>query len=248
MKVKSYFLFIALLIASIYTQANTFTQANEAYNHHQYAQAITLYTQCVNQGYHDADLYYNLGNAYYKNDQIGLSILWYERALRLNPTNEDIIHNLAFANEHIIDKTDNQPLLIQKWANGILHLFSANEWAVCSIILSLLTCLCILLILIGKSSSWRMQGLVLSIVFGILMATSIVLACISNRQSQARNKIIVTAMSVVVKSTPDDSGTDLFTVHEGIKATITDHTAEWIEVKFPNDEKGWIKADNAEII
>ncbi len=248
MKVKNYFLFIALLIASIYTRANTFTQANKAYNQHQYTQAIALYTQCVNQGYHDADLYYNLGNAYYKNDQIGLSILWYERALRLAPANEDIIHNLAFANEHIIDKTDTHPLLIQRWANSILHLFSANGWAVCSIIMAIFTCLCILLVLIGKSASWRMHGLILSIICGTLMIFAIMLACISNRQSLARNKIIVTAMSVVVKSTPDASGTSLFTVHEGIKATITDHTAGWIEVKFPNNEKGWIEAENAEVI
>ncbi|MBO4581028.1 MAG: tetratricopeptide repeat protein [Bacteroidales bacterium] len=245
---KKYLFCIILAISVIQIQANTFEQANQAYNKKNYEQAVELYTQCAEQGYSDAALYYNLGNAHFKADHLSQAILWYERALRLEPSNEDIIHNLAFANQQITDKIDSEPFFLKVWGEKLLHLFSSNGWAIMSVIMSLLTCLSITIIFIGKQASRRMQGLVLSVVFGILMICSIIFARIGYQQLHAKDKVIITAMSVTVKSTPDASGTDLFTVHEGLKASITDKTAGWIEVKFPNGEKGWIQQSDAEVI
>ncbi|MBP5413284.1 MAG: tetratricopeptide repeat protein [Bacteroidales bacterium] len=245
---KKYLICTLLAISVLQINANTFEQANQAYNKKDYEQAVALYTQCVEQGYSNATLYYNLGNAHFKADHLSQAILWYERALRIDPSNEDIIHNLAFANQQIIDKIDSEPFFLYVWGNKILHLFSSNGWAITAIIMSLLTSISIALIFIGKRASWRIRGLVFSIICGILMICSIIFAWIGYRQLHANNEVIVTAMSVTVKSTPDASGTDLFTVHEGLKAIITDKTAGWIEVKFPNDEKGWIPQSDAEII
>lgn len=243
--------FVALFIILIYKGfvfGNDFQEGNEAYNNKDFKTAINLYENCVNQGVANPILFFNLGNAYFKNENLGKAILWYERALRLEPNNEDIIHNLAFANTQIVDKVNNDVFWIEQFFNKILFLFSTRSWAFLSIIFVFLTCFCIAILLIAKQSKMRMFFFFSTITFLILFIISIIIASISYKQTTNNDKIIVTKLSVVVKSTPDSSGTTLFTVHEGIKGIITDKTDKWIEVKFPNDEKGWIESTSAEII
>ena len=143
--------FVALFIILIYNGfvfGNDFQEGNEAYNNKDFKTAIKLYENCVNQGVANPILFFNLGNAYFKNENLGKAILWYERALRLEPNNEDIIHNLAFANTQIVDKVNNDVFWIEQFFNKILFLFSTRSWAFLSIIFVFLTCFCIAIYLL----------------------------------------------------------------------------------------------------
>lgn len=248
-KMKKLVIIISIVFSVHSLLAGNFELGNKAYNQKDYTQAIHYYQLCIQDGYQDAILYYNLGNAYFKNNNLGLSILWYERALKLDPGNEDIQHNLAFANNQTIDKIyQSEEFFLTRWWKGLLHAGSAKTWSIWSIVFCVFTCVFIAFILIAKRANWRVASFFLAISLGICMIFSIVFAIINKKEATSHNELIVTQLNVVIKSTPDISGTDLFSVHEGIKAKITDQTKGWYEVKFPNNEKGWIQAENVEVI
>lgn len=226
-----------------------FQKANEAYIKKDYATAIQLYETIVETGNVNADLYYNLGNAYLKNEQLAQSILYYERALRLNPTNKDIIHNIAFANQKIIDDMEVMPeLIVLKWMHNFHSLFSSNTWAVIAFICCVAMFVVGGLMLVSRIHKRRIYLLFVSLIFFVFLAASITFSILQYQQFNRSNEAIITQISVVVKSMPDQSGTDLFTVHEGLKVKISDKVGKWVEVVFPNGNKGWIENSDLEII
>jgi tetratricopeptide (TPR) repeat protein len=224
-----------------------FLKANEAYNQKDYADAVALYEEVIKEGYADAILYYNLGNACFKDNQLAKSLLWYERALRLDPSNEDIQHNIAFANQQTTDNISVPPeFFLRTVVNTLCHLFSVDVWAVCSIFLLVIICLCVALMLVF--SRWRIGLFFTTCILFLLMVLSITFAALQMKQIHRKDEAIVMRKILTVKSTPDTSGTDLFTVHEGIKVWITDKAGKWIEVRFANGDKGWITKDAIEVI
>jgi len=246
---------IILLILSIFylervaAQDSLFKEANGLYNKKEYEKAIASYQQLIDKGYQDAVLYYNLGNAHFKSGQIGFAVLWYERALRLSPNNKDIQYNLAFANQQTIDNIESiPPFFLKIWLLTVQNLFSAKQWAVMSIVLCSLLAFCILLIFL--ISGYRLRMLFFSFACLTLIATviSIVFAVLQTNQASRTDEGIVIQSSLTVKSTPDNSGTDLFTVHEGAKVTITDNAGEWVEVQFNNGNKGWVLLEDVAVI
>ena len=243
------FLFALLYSTQIQAQDSLFKQANERYNKKEYEAAISTYQQLIDSGYSDAVLYYNLGNAYFKSNQIGYAVLWYERALRLAPNNEDIRHNLAFANQQTIDNIEAlPPFFLTTWRLAVQNLFSAKGWAVLSIVLCIVLVCCILLIFLISGYRLRMMFFSLSCLSLIAMVLSIVFAGLQTSNLNRTDEGIVIQSSVTLKSTPDSSGTDLFTVHEGAKVEITDQAGEWVEVRFSNGGKGWMLAEDMEKI
>jgi tetratricopeptide (TPR) repeat protein len=240
---------IFILSSTIVLANDTFEKANEAYNQKDYVNAILQYETLVKEGYKDAMLYYNLGNAYYKDNQLAKSLLWYERALRLNPGKEDIKHNIAFVNQQTIDRIEVQPeFFLKTWFHGIRDLFTIQLWAIISIVLVGFGCLCIGLLLILSSPRWRMSLFIMACIVFVLGIGSIIFACLQKNNINRDDEAIIMQKIITVKSMPDMSGTDLFTVHEGIKIQITDKAGNWIEVRFSNGNKGWIKEDAVEII
>ena len=230
-------------------QDSLFKRANEQYNQKDYASAVASYLQLIDKGYQDAVLYYDLGNAYFKSDQIGYAILWYERALRLSPSNKDIQYNLAFANQQTIDNIESlPPFFLKTWILVVQNLFSAKGWAVLSIVLCAVLVGCILLIFLISSYRLRMMFFSLACLNLIAMLLSIVFAVLQTNNLNRTDEGIVIQSSVTLKSTPDNSGNDLFTVHEGAKIIITDNSDPWIEVQFANGNKGWMLLDDVERI
>ena len=241
--------FSILCSAQLAAQDSLFKQANKQYNQKDYENAIASYHQLIDKGYQDAVLYYNLGNAYFKSDQIGNAILWYERALRLSPNNNDIAYNLAFANQQTIDNIETiPPFFLKAWMLAVQNLFSAKEWAIVSIVLCIVLVCCILLIFLISSYRLRMTFFTFACLSLAATIVSIVFASMQTTNRNRTDEGIVTQSSVTLKSTPDNSGTDLFTVHEGTKITITDNAGEWVEVQFNNGNKGWMLEDDLEII
>ncbi|MDR2409027.1 MAG: tetratricopeptide repeat protein [Bacteroidales bacterium] len=243
-------LLLAFLFSSIAVWGNeTFQKANEAYNQKDYLNAILQYEALIKEGYKDAILYYNLGNACYKDNQLAKSLLWYERALRLNPGNEDIKHNIAFVNQQTIDNMEAQPeFFLRTWLHAVRDFFTVQLWAIISIVCIAVGCICIGLLLILSSSRWRMGLFVVACIVFVFGIGSVVFACLQKNNVNRTDEAIIMQKIVTIKSMPDMSGTDLFTVHEGMKIQITDKAGNWIEIRFANGNKGWIKEDAVEII
>lgn len=242
---------ILLATISISTQAQTdslFVQANEAYAAGNYRDAIEQYTQTAQSG-EAAELYYNLGNAYYKTGEIGLAILNYERALRIKPFYSDAKYNLKIARNRIIDKEDEtQVFFISKWISSLMNLLPSPIWTWISIGLFLAFLVLMFVFAFGKSIGWRKFGFQTAIVFLFLSIVGFTFAGIThNKQIQRRDAIVMTEI-VTVKSSPDKSGTDLFVLHEGIKVTIQETLGEWCEIKFGNGNVGWIRLSTLERI
>jgi len=218
-----------------------FEKGNAAYAKAQYQQAEKSYQQIIDNGYESAAVYFNLGNAYYKTGDIPSALLYYEKAHKLAPGDEDISFNIRFANSKTSDKVEPAPefFATQWWHNFILF-YSASTLATLSIIFILLGFGVLILYLFTASILLKKA----SFFTGVIMAfVGIVMVFIINRQItyfSNHHQAIIFSSTVTVKSTPDASAKPLFVVHEGTKVTIMQTNNSWIEVELPNGNAGWI--------
>ena len=221
--------------------ALTLEEANEAYKNGDYVNAATLYEQLLKEGT-APELYYNLGNAYYKQNEIGKSILNYERALRLQPFYEDAKYNLAIARERIVDNVeDTQNSFLIVWVNSLISLLNSNSWAYISIGCCVFMVICLLLFAFSRRMLWRKMAFNIAWIALLVCLFSGVFSGVWYHRYNARSAAIVMQGVATVKSSPDASGTDLFIIHEGIKVTIKDQLGEWNEIVLPNGHRGWIE-------
>ena len=255
--IKSLFILFIFFISSLVVTANAMKdsaivymqQANEAYQLNQYEDAISLYLEVVDLQFESAILYYNLGNAYYKSGNPAQALLWYERALRLSPNNEDIVHNISFVQQKLIDKIEVLPeLFIAKWWNSCSKLLTGNQWAIGSIVACALLVLCLLFILLIRISWLRSTSILIAILALIFTIFSIIFSKKETSRYVQHPEGIIMNQVVNVKSTPTEKSSDLFVIHSGLKVSITDQLNEWVEIRLPNGEKGWILASMMEEI
>jgi len=219
--------------------------ANKAYSDGIYTDAVSLYTQVVESGFQAPELYYNLGNSYFKQNDYPHAILWYERAKRLDPSNENINFNLNVANSKIADKIDPLPLLFYiKWYRGLVNLFSINAWAVQSIVFLVLALSCITLYIVSRRMSIRKTGFWTAMVFLLLTVFTVLFSVSGYIRVNSLHEGIVFDPTVTVKSSPDKTSIDLFVLHEGTKVQLLDKIGDWYEVRIANGSVGWLP-DNA---
>jgi tetratricopeptide (TPR) repeat protein len=224
----------------------TFEQANAAYADGRYEDAAAGYEALLAEA-PDATLYYNLGNARYKQGELAQAILNYERALRLKPNYKDAKYNLVFAQSRITDNIAEQDFFLLAWTRAVRNFLSEHTWWVLSIMLFILALVGLLLFLLGREPWLRKTAfhtawiaLLFSLIAG-LNAGSL------HQRDTLRNEAIITQGIVNAKSSPDRSGTDLFTVHEGTKVTIRETLGEWSNVRVGSNE-GWIRSSCLERI
>ena len=250
---KIFFLSVLFLLSFFVVHAETAQQtmqhANEAYQQQKYEDAVDLYLQIANAGNEGSVLFYNLGNAYYKTEDLSHALLWYERALRLDPRNEDIKHNIAFVNRQLVDRIEVLPeLFITRWWNALSKSVTSNTWAMLSIIFCSLMFLSVALILVGRRPWLRSLGLATTIVSLLLSVFSVIFAHKEAVRYEKFPEAIVMQPVLNAKSTPNATGNDLFVIHEGLKVGVADRLNDWYEIKLPNGEKGWVPASGVEII
>lgn len=231
-------------------QMNTVADsAAAAYSRGEYEQALQLYDSVYQQGYGSAALYYNLGNSFFKSNEIAAAILFYERAVRLNPGNEDIKNNLMMARQLTMDKIEKVPQLFYiRWWNTIKENKSSDDWAMMMVVafFSVIVAATVFLvsgrILIRKVAFYAGILLIVFTIFTAVFATQ-------QYHTQTNNKEgIIFNPSVTVKGSPDKQSVDLFVIHEGTKVYIKDKVGEWYEIKIDNGSVGWIPTDVLEII
>jgi len=254
MKLKTHI--ISLIIILIFSQQafaqeqeEKFRQGAEYFSNGSFEKALDVWTSLYKTGYRSAELNYNIGNAYFKMNNIPGSILYYERASLLKPADEDIKYNHQIARTLVVDRFEEIPVLFfVSWYNFMSLVLPSNTWARISIATFIL-CL-IFLSLYFYSSKYRLK------VLGFWLALLMVIVSLSSLALTIRNKnLVYNSREAIIfsplvngKSSPDNSGTDLFLLHEGTKVTVEDEVGEWFEVRLSDGNKGWIPSNSLEII
>lgn len=223
--------------------------ANAAYKQGAYQKALMLYDSVYQMGFHSADLYYNMANSYFKTDEIPRAILFYERALKLDPGNEDIRQNLAMAQELTMDKIEKVPeLFYQKWWRNIRNKASADEWSKAGIITFILFLALLAFFLLSGRVWIKKMTFYSGIVVFLIMVFSFIFAVKQHNNLVREQDAIIFKPSVTVKSSPDQNSVDLFVIHEGTKVYILDRLGEWYEIRIDNGSVGWIRQQTVEVI
>lgn len=196
------------------------------------------------------ELYYNLGNAYFKSGDYPHAILYYERTLKISPSFEDARINLDFANSLIRDKIDAVPeFVLKSWARKVCYLMPSDFWALISIVLFAAALALFLVFRLGASRGLRRTGFYCSIVALILSASSFGMARWQRNSYLKADGAIVMKPVASVKSSPSrDSSKDLFVLHEGTKVTVLDTVGEWKNISLSDGRQGWIEESDMEMI
>lgn len=226
-----------------------FEQANQFYRTGDYKNAVELYEKIIAHGYETPDLYFNLGNAYYKLDNLPASILNYERAKKLSPLDEDINFNLKLVNLKVVDKIEPLPqLFFVEWWISIKNIFSADKWGMLGIGSLWLSIFLWVFFRISRKSIIRRLTFFIGSFFILLSILAVFLSYQQYQNESTHNFAIVFSPSVAVKSSPDERGTDLFILHEGVKIEIMDAVGNWKKFKLADGKVGWIPEEAIEII
>ena len=218
--------------------ATFFAQANEQYAQGNYEEAVSLYKQCEPS----AEVYYNLGNALFKQGDLSHAILAYERSLRLDPRDKDCKHNLAFAQAQIIDNVEDNEFFLSSWAKTLRNQLPCGTWFIISVIFWCLMLVGVVLFTLNsKLSTLHLKRLAFHIswIFLLFAIVAGLNAFSLHRRDTLRSEAIITQGIVNVKASPDRSGTELFTLHEGTKVTIHETLGEWVNIHVGNNV-GWL--------
>lgn len=224
-------------------------KANTAYSNSDYAKAVDYYTAIVEQGKHSSKLYYNLGNSWYKQNRLGKAILNYNKALLLDPGDEDTRYNLAMANARIVDKIDSVPeFFFKTWMRDLAMFFGSNSWAVLGLIFLAMALGGVILWLLADTLAFRKLGFYGGIFCLILFLTSTVFANFQRKRILYDREAIVMNLVAPVKSSPGSGSKDLFVLHEGTKVKVLERLDGWAEILLSDGNKGWVLESAIETI
>ncbi|MCC8035456.1 MAG: tetratricopeptide repeat protein [Rikenellaceae bacterium] len=224
-------------------------RANGAYVQGDYELAAIIYDSIRTEGYVSSKLYYNLGNAYFKLGRTGLSILNYNRALKISPSDPDTRHNLKIAETHAKDKIEAVPVFFMRsWIRSWRQSMSSDGWAVMSLVMFAAAMGLILLYLLSRRLSARKAGFYGALAALILAFVSVIFAAGQKNDMLDSGEAIVLASAVPVKSSPDNASKDIFIVHEGTKVFTGERLNHWVEITLADGNKGWILESAIEVI
>ena len=251
-KAKAFgFSFVLLILMLMPLSANAITKQNadDEYAKGNYQQAIKDYQEILKTGV-SSEIYYNLGNAYYRTDNITQALLAYERALQLSPGDNDIRFNLQYARSKTIDKiTPETEMFFVTWYHSLVNFTSVDRWANTAIVSIVMALLLILVFLFAPQMWARKSGFYGSAAFLLLFAFANLFAFQQKHELETKQGAIVIAPTVNVKKTPAASGTDVFVIHEGTRVDITDRgMKQWRGIKLADGREGWLKTSQIEEI
>jgi tetratricopeptide (TPR) repeat protein len=244
-----FILFGACAQAQSDSQQSLLTKAAASYSKGKYTEAVSLYETAAKRFGSDEKLYYNLGNAYYKSNRMAPAILSYERALRLNPGDSDARFNLDMCNARIVDQINPVgTFLLVRWFRSIGTHFSSNGWAICSILCFVLLMLCVSAYFLARLRWLKKIGFFGAILFLMLSVLGFVYSAQASERINHPNEAILFNLSVTVKSSPDQSGTDLFVIHEGCKMVVRSVLGDWTEIELKDGNVGWLPSKDIQLI
>ncbi|WP_418982062.1 SH3 domain-containing protein [Alistipes sp.] len=231
------------------TPERLWDEAGTAYINGNYHGAVEAYEELASRGLSSAKLFYNLGNAYFKEDRIGKAVLYYRRALRLAPGSDDIRYNLSVVEARTKDNIEQIPeFFLTEWMRGVRRTMSCTAWSVLSLAALALALALFLVFLLAQRLTLRKAGFYGTLAAALLFAAATWFAAGERRQMLDRSEAVVMSSSVAVKSSPDKSATDLFVLHEGTVVEVTDRLDAWSEVTIADGKKGWLESRAIEVI
>ncbi|MFA3782436.1 tetratricopeptide repeat protein [Melioribacteraceae bacterium 4301-Me] len=242
-KILIFFFFVIFSVSAVYSQSveQLMKQGNDLYQKGDYEQAINMYSEILNKGYESAPLYYNLANAYFRANKLGLAILYYEKGLKLKPDDEDIQYNLKIANSRTVDKIQELPkLFFAQWWEILITSLSINALSVLLIIVFIAFLSSVAVYLLSKN--FRLQRASFfsgSIILALLIIVLIVFIARINRETSSNYAVLIEP-SITAKIAPDEKSSDAFLIHEGIKFQLLDHVNGWSEIKLNDGKIGWL--------
>ena len=250
---KRYIFVLSLAFVSLVSFAaslsETKTLADSAYAKADYETAVKLYSKLAEQN-PTTDVCYNLGCAYYRIDDIAHSILWFERALKQNPSDKEVLFNLEMARTKTIDKIIPQhEFILFTYFHRVTNWFSLRVWTTIGLLSFALMLVCLLVFWASGSVTTRKLTFSSAVVLLLFTILSNVCAMQQRNFKQTHTSGIITTPAVTVKSTPADNGNDLFVLHEGSKVEILDNSLkEWCEVSIADGKVGWIPKKTFDLI
>ncbi|MCE5321661.1 MAG: tetratricopeptide repeat protein [Bacteroidales bacterium] len=246
-KIGLMFFLVAFLLTgfsqSIFAQdvRELWKDGNEKYTQGQFAEALANYIKIEEAGYTSEALLYNIGNTYFKLKENGKAILYFERVLKLNPSNADASNNLALAKEYSLDKIEGVPeFILTTWIKDINYSLSSDMWSYIS--LFLFAAVAVLLLGFKFAYTSRLRKLsfffgMVALLFGLISAA---FAWDQRHNSGLKDSAIVMKLVSTVKSSPDISGKTLFILHEGTKVKLLEELGGWMRVELADGRQGWI--------
>ena len=237
------FSFLLPLIIFANDTAKIFQEANELYKSNQFSTAIEKYESIETQGFRSPELYYNLGNAYFKINKLGKAILNYERALiHSNAKNrDDIIYNLELARKKLPDDIESLPqFFLKRWKNNLNQLATSKSWSIVALLFFWLGIGGLVVWLKGKNRLQKKIGFISGL--ATLMFSTLIFLMAIDGANEERNgsSAVIMSSEVNLRSAPDEVSNSIFLLHEGASVELLDQIGEWYKVKLPNGEQGWL--------
>jgi len=250
MKQGFYIVVFLFFCASAIAQNNElFNKGNELYNDGKYAEAVDSYSSILETEKHSAELYFNLGNAHYKLNNIAPSIFYFEKALQLKPNDEDIKNNLAYAKNMTIDAIDVIPEVgFSKFIKRITNSFSFDTWAKIAILFSIIYVLLVLAYYLSYTTVKKRFAFVVSVICLLLLSLSLTLAFHKFKLDKNENPAIVFAQEAQIKTEPNLRSEEAFKLHEGTKVQVLDTINNWKKVKLSDGKVGWILSKDIKLL
>ena len=224
-----------------------FEQASLSYEQKDYAQALIHYNKIQDLGLYSSDLYYNIGNCYYKLKQNAEAVLYYEKALKLKPSDEDALFNLKLVQLQLVDKLAEVPqVFYQKWADSIKNKLTIDQWAKFGLIFLFLFCSLFIIFLFIKTYSLKKKFFTVSMFSLFLAIFSLSLAYYSNKTLKV--EAVLMQANAYIKSAPSNQSEDLFILHEGTKVQVIEVFNDWTKIKLSDGMIGWLENQDIEQI
>ncbi|NRR91232.1 tetratricopeptide repeat protein [Winogradskyella undariae] len=249
MRALTILLFCCFSVIGFSQNDQQFDKANALYNDGKYAEAIDQYEAILDSKEHSAELYFNLGNANYKLNNIAPSIYYYEKALQLDPKDKDIQSNLAFAQNMTIDAIEKVPDVgFSKIINNIVNTFNTDTWAEIAIGGVLLFVIIFLMYHFSYSTSKKRVAFVVSIVSLIVAFLAVAMAFQKSGLDKKNNPAIVFVQESRVKSDPNPTSEEVFRLHEGTKVQVVETYEDWNKIKLSDNSTGWIPSKEIKLL
>lgn len=250
---KRFFLIISLLlmVSVVWGQEpqTLAQQGDELYRHGQYDSALALYNEALAAGYTSAELHYNVGNTYYRLEQLGPAILHYERALRLKPSMKEAKENLALANSKTQDRIVELPrLFLVNWYYALCTHITPKTWRVIWLVLFALLAAAVATFMLSRELPLRKATFSLAIAAGVLLLLATVLLVSSTRHYNAHAEAIVMEEAIAVRNSPEQQSLEKLILHEGAKVAVTESLAGWEKITLADGTTGWCESHNIERI
>ena len=235
---------------SVASETDAWAEGVALYASGDYKGALDKWHTILDDGRESPELYYNMGCASFKLSEISYSVLYFEKALKLDPAYSDARHNLEYVHQFVQDRIDSVPeFFLSRWVKAARSLLTSDGWAVVALVMLVLTLAGAVLYFVGGVRRLKVIGFTCFISGFLLFAACLSFSLSLKRSASAQSYAVVMSAVTVVKSSPDaNSGTDLFVLHEGTKGKILQQIGDWYNIELADGRQGWTSKSNLEII